>query len=159
MKKKVITDELRIRFNDICMRELSLDITEDDKVFDMDTNTIIVYKDKYLKYYNGPYDKIRSNEIRFNLLENSNLLLVVFSVFLEKYSQAEGVYISSYYQSAMKGENGYAAFCKEINGGSEEIHSDLFINESVRILNLICKVNGTTNRYDFDMFDIVPSYK
>ena len=42
--------KLKIGFNDIVMRELGLDITEDDHIYDMDTNTIIQINEKFIKY-------------------------------------------------------------------------------------------------------------
>ena len=49
-KKDIITQDLKCAFNDFCMRELKLDITDDDKVFYIDTNEILKYNDKFLKY-------------------------------------------------------------------------------------------------------------
>ena len=49
-KKELITYDIKCGFNDFCMRELKLDITDDDKVYYMDTNEILKYNDKFLKY-------------------------------------------------------------------------------------------------------------
>ena len=39
-------------------------------------------------------------------------------------------------------------------GEIKEIRSDGFENESVRIFNLICKINKTEHLYDFNKFDV-----
>ena len=51
-KKQIITQDLKCAFNDFCMREMKLDVTDDDKVYDMNIleffNTIsyAIYKNK-----------------------------------------------------------------------------------------------------------------
>ena len=39
-------------------------------------------------------------------------------------------------------------------GECKELKSDVFMNESVRILNFITKINMTSHLYDFDEFDV-----
>ena len=38
---------------------------------------------------------------------------------------------------------------------TESIESDAFVNESVRVFNLICKIVKRTHLYDFDSMDII----
>ena len=54
-----------------------------------------------------------------------------------------------------KGVKGYTLFTYIENGVTKEYRSDMFINESVRTLNLITKLNKSSHLYDFNEFDIV----
>ena len=158
--KKVITPQLVERFNDICMREFGFDVEENGHLYSMDTNEIFVYKDKLLKYCDEEDKIVRSNEIELNFLENSRLLEAIFGKYIARYATKYIVYINSFYQStSIHGERGYIA-CSYVgqNGIVSEIRSDEFLNESVRIFNLLCKLNNTCSMYDFEMFDILTEY-
>ena len=41
------------------------------------------------------------------------------------------------------------------NGKTKEIRSDDFMNECLRMFNLITKLNHTSHLYDFEIFDIM----
>ena len=76
----------KIRFNDICMREYGLDITEeDDYVYDIDTESIFSFKEKFIKYCEDFNPYLKPNEVEFNLLENSRMMEAIFAGFLVKY--------------------------------------------------------------------------
>lgn len=158
--KKVITPELVEHFNDICMREFLFDVDEHGHLYDMVTYEIFVYKDKFLKYCDEEDKIVRSNEIELNLLENSRLLNVLFGTFINNYAERHQVDINSFYQStSIHGERGYMA-CSYVGKDNiiKEIRSNNYLNESVRILNLLCKINKSEMRYDFDAFDILTEY-
>ena len=71
MKKNIDMLDLKIRFNDAMMRELGLDITENDYVYDMDTESILQIKGKFIKYCDYEYPILKYNEeIELNLIEN-----------------------------------------------------------------------------------------
>lgn len=156
--EKRITHDLIVNFNDIVMRELGLDITDDDKVYDMDTNTILQFNEKFIIYSEVEFPALRADQIELNLLENSRLMHTLFGVYLNKYAMRKGIEVTSYYQSSTtsnKSGSGYMAFTAIVNGVNTETKSDNFLNESVRAFNLICKLNGTSHLYDFNMFDII----
>ena len=44
-----VTDELREAFNDLCLREMGLDLTENDLVYDVESNTIMQFDGMYLR--------------------------------------------------------------------------------------------------------------
>lgn len=155
-KKDIITQDLKCAFNDFCMRELKLDITDDDKVFYIDTNEILKYNDKFLKYPEDEYTIIRPDEIEFNLLKNSRIMDSLLSRFLDEYQHRVGIEITSVFQSTPnKGVDGYCAFTYLQNGKNVEYRSDNFKNESVRMFNLVTKLNNTSHLYDFEQFDVV----
>ena len=49
-KRELHLLNLKMGFNDIAMREWGLDITDDDYIYDMDTETIIQINEKFIKY-------------------------------------------------------------------------------------------------------------
>lgn len=154
--KSRINDELRIRFNDICMRELNLDVTEDNQIFDIKTQSILEYKDGVtLVYYEQENQYLRPNQYAMNLLENPRLLNILTGIFLESYSKQYNVYFTSLYTTNVTSITGYAACTKLENGVNKEIRSAIFMNESVRLLHLICTLKHTTNLYNFNMFDVM----
>ena len=154
-KKELITYEIKSAFNDYCMRELKLDVTEDDKVFYIDTNEIIKYNDKFLKYPENEYANIRPDEIEFNLLKNTRIMESLLSRFLDEYQHRNGIEITSILQSPNAGGDGYCALTYLQNGKTLEYRSDNFKNESLRMFNLVTKLNNTSHLYDFKFFDIV----
>ena len=154
-KKELITYDIKCGFNDFCMRELKLDITDDDKVYYMDTNEILKYNDKFLKYPESEYTNIRPDEIEFNLLKNTRIMESLLSRFLDDYQRRNNIEITSILQSPNPGGDGYCAFTYLCNGKTLEYISDNFKNESLRMFNLITKLNNTSHLYDFSIFDIV----
>lgn len=155
--------ELKMNFNDICLRELGLDITEDTSyVFDTDdieNGVANVYQinDKYLKYCDdNPYPFLGHDEIDFNMIENFRLMENLFSLFILKYAKRKGIEIVGYTQSIVKGsKKGKFILNYKINGQILSIESDAFENESVRVLNLVCKLNHRDHMYPFEDFDVI----
>ena len=54
-RKKINMPELKINFNDITMRELKLDIDDNNHIYDMDTESVYMIKEKYIKYSEDEY--------------------------------------------------------------------------------------------------------
>ena len=50
-KKKQSIFELKMRFNDIMMQELGLDITEENYLYDIEEESILQISEKYIKYF------------------------------------------------------------------------------------------------------------
>lgn len=160
-KKKKITFDMKQRFNDIVMRELGLDYTEDDNnyLYDIDTTTIMRIKQKFIKYFEDDYIVLKHDEIELNVLENPRLFEIISLPFINNYCSRNNLIFHSMEQSITDNSNGKGEFhiLYIRNDGKniiEKISSDPYINESVRIFNLICKLNKTTNLYKFDKFDI-----
>lgn len=160
-KQNIITLDLKISFNDICMREMGLDVTDDDKMYlyHVDTETILKYNEKFLKYPEDEYTLFRSDEIELNLLRNSRIMDSLVSRYLHDFLMMKNIEITAFYHStAERGKMGYCAFTYMLNGASEEYKSKEFKNESVRMLYLVCRLNKSTHLYDFNMFDIVEDF-
>lgn len=73
-KKKVNLFDLKVRFNDVVMRELGLDTTDDDYLYNVDTESILQIKEKFIKYVDNEYFILKPNEIELNLIENPRLM-------------------------------------------------------------------------------------
>ena len=161
-KQKIIQEipeNIKIAFNDFCIRELKLDVSDDDRLCRIDETdnsiTLIKYNDKFLKCPDE-YTIIRGDELELNLLKNVRIMDSLLSSFLNDYQQRVGIEITSVFQSTHdKGATGYCGFKYIQNGKIKEQKSDDFINESLRMFNLITKLNHTSHLYDFKMFDIV----
>lgn len=152
---------LRIAFNDIAIRELGLEIDENsERICEIcdDAINILQYNDKFLKYYEGPNTIVRHNEIELNLIDNSRLMQILFGRFIAKYSAVNNLDVLSYYlttNNTMANNPGQFVCTVEVAKKCTNIESDYFVNESVRILNLICKLNGTDSRYNFKELDMI----
>lgn len=154
-----IPQDIKIAFNEFCIRELKLDISDDDKlckIDEMDNSiTLIKYNDKFLKCPDE-YTIVRGDEIELNLLKNVRIMDSLLSSFLNDYQQRVGIEITSVFQSTHdKGSTGYCGFKYIENGKTKEIRSDDFMNECLRMFNLITKLNHTSHLYDFEIFDIM----
>jgi hypothetical protein len=146
--------ELKIDFNDICMREMGLDITDNDYLYIMDSNTIIQIKEKFIKYSEYEFPILKHNEIDLNLIENPRLMETLTYMYLAN-RLVSSIKIVSISQSPIMGTNkGCCILSYEKNGEIKELRSDAYTNESIRIFNLICKVNKTDHLYDFDKYDV-----
>lgn len=158
MPKKVVDMfELQQRFNDIVMRELGLDIDEHGYVLDMDTETIYTIKEKFIKYKEEPYTPVRHDEIEMNLLENPRLMETLALPFFTRYCTEMGWELHSASQCLDEASgNGYYLLSYIVNGETHGITSKIWLNESLRIFDLICKLNKTEVLYknimnDFDI--------
>ena len=154
-RKKINLTEIKVNFNDIVMRELGLDIDDDNHVYDLDTETIYKVKDRYIKYSEDEYPIIHPSEIEMNLIENPRLMEILFGMWIPKWERRKNVEVTSFSQISVRGSsNGFFNMTYIENGEVKEIKSDVFINESLRIFNLICKLNHRVHMYDVSQFNI-----
>lgn len=154
IKRRNELTSLKVNFNDVCMRELGLGLTEDELVYEMDTMEILQFRERFLQYSEDYMPRLQQDRMEFNLLENNRLFDVLFGRWLTKYAERVGWELCAIYSSNIRNSvKGYSAFSIIENGRSVEYLSDPYTTESVRTLNLICKLNKSTHFYDFDMFD------
>ena len=90
-KQKIIQEipeNIKIAFNDFCIRELKLDVSDDDRLCRIDETdnsiTLIKYNDKFLKCPDE-YTIIRGDELELNLLKNVRIMDSLLSSFLDEY--------------------------------------------------------------------------
>lgn len=147
--------EYKVGFNDFVMREMGFDIDEYDHLYDLETETILQIKEKFIKYTDELYPYLQFNEIDLNLIENYRLLESLFQVYITNYARSHMMEIKSFSFSKMKGTKKGKFTLSYINGGRiVDIESDPYENESVRIFNLVCKLNHRVHLYDFEAFDV-----
>ena len=148
--------ELKINFNDIVLRELGLDYDEDSyHIYEIDTMSLYQISEKFIKYVEDEYPVIHANEIELNLIENPRLTETLFGNWIIGWQNRNGVVVNSFYQSSIRGtRQGMFIMTYEKNGRTEKIESKPFINESLRVFNLITKLNHTEHMYDVSQFDI-----
>jgi hypothetical protein len=148
--------DLKIGFNDYCMRELGLDIDENDHIYDIESEAILQIKEKFIKYSEDLVPYLNFNEIDLNLIENFRLMETLAQVYLRRYADNNGMNIVGFSQSKIRGSRkGLFVVSHSVDGEIKEITSDAYENESVRVFNLICKLNHRSHLYDFDKFDII----
>lgn len=148
-KKKVNLLGLKMRFNDIFMREAGLDYNYNNHVYNIETDSVLVINEKYLKYGEFEYPVLDYNEIDFDLLGNPKLCESLFMMWATDHINNE---IIGMQQCIIPGsEKGYfvMSFVKE--GRTTDIRSEAFINESVRIFNLLCKILHSEHLYKRDL--------
>ena len=154
-KKEQKFFNLKLRFNDVVMRELGLDITDEGYLYDMDTESIFQIKEKFIKYVEDEYTTFRHNEIEMNLLENPRLTETIVLPYINHFCARKGIVMQSFSQSPIEGTNkGYFILSYISDGTVKGLKSDAFVNESVRIFNFICKINKTANMYKFNEYDV-----
>ena len=147
--------KIKIDFNIKVMRELGLDITDDDYLYDMDQMSIIQLKGRYIKYCEDYEPVLKHDEIDMNFIENSRLLEIISYPFFFNYCNELGVELVSLSQVLKPdSDKGCYILSYNQNGTIREIKSDYFSSESVRIFNLISKINKTTSFYRFKEFDV-----
>lgn len=155
MAKKVDMTEIKINFNDIVMREFGLDVDDEDHVYDMDTESVYQIKGKYLKYSEDVYPVIGAHEIDMNLIENPRLMEILFGTWIVKWAQRKNVEVTSFSHVQMRGSNkGYFVMTYVKDNEKFDFKSDVFLNESLRIFNLVTKLNHRDHMYDVSQFDI-----
>ena len=140
-------------FNDAFMRETGLDIDDYDHVYNLETDCALVINEKFLKYRDYEYPVLNANEIDFNLLENPKLCETLANAWLHDNISND---ILSLDQCIIPGSTrGVFVLSYIKDGRTESIKSDPFLNEAVRVFNLICKITKRTHLYDFNSMDIV----
>lgn len=132
------------------IRNLGLDITEQNVVIDQDFNNIILYQGKKIKYtYTGKILSLDNNDIYFDPIENDELMKFLFNYFLYKISILDNKYFSAYYNVI----NDIQQMATELKGDYTIIRSDYYYRESLRYIDLIFKIEGDDNVnlhiYDF----------
>lgn len=152
---KEIPLNMKIAFNDICMEEMNLGIDDNDRVYDETTMSLLLFREKYLRYVDEEYVRYRPDEIEFDMLSTARIMQFITGFYINWFASQNGINITSVYQYNNSDGTGCAAYSYLENNVVKTFSSDSYFNESVRLLNLICKMNGTAHFYDFNKFDLV----
>lgn len=155
--------DIKVRFNDIVMRELGLDVLSDNEpyLYDLETDSAFQIKGKFIKYLdhdNYEYPILKSDEIEFNVIENARLMETISIPFFTRYFNKFNCRFHSMNQNNITGSNKgiFTVYYIDDTDQVKCISSNAFKNESVRIFNLICKINNMEHLYRFNQFDIDP---
>ena len=154
LNKEEQQHEIKIDFNNIVLREFKLGLDDYDHLYDKETDSIYQISERYIKYSEDMVPMLHANEIDFNVIENPRLMEILFGMWVSKWEQRNGTKVTSYYQSAIRGsKKGFFVLTYLVDGATKEFKSDVFVNESMRIFNLVCKLNHTDHLYDRDILN------
>lgn len=146
--------EIKMDFNNIVLRELKLGLDDYDHIYDKETDSVYQISERYIKYSEDMIPILHTNEIDFNVIENPRLMEILFGMWVSKWEKRNSTKVTSYYQSAIRGsKKGFFVLTYLVNGATKEFKSDVFVNESMRIFNLVCKLNHTDHLYDRDILN------
>ena len=160
MPERLSRAELKWRFNDICMREMKLDVDENDYIVSSITDSVFTIKDKFLKYFEDEeYPILGYNEIEFNLLENTRLMEMMFGIWVKLYDVDHARKTIAYYQTNLSGSSkGFftVTYLDNNDNKCHELKSKVFLNENLRIFHAISLLNHTEHLYEksLSQFDI-----
>lgn len=125
------------------MFEVGLDQAEHRRLIDQDYGT--EYKAQDGRYYVGPNSQSGVHSVEFNPALNSKQAESLFQYFGNKMADVEGSpAISTYYSQDVDKEKG-TGYVEAVTEDNQRIRSDAYINESLRYIDIIMKMNGSTH--------------
>lgn len=142
--------DLRVQFNDYVLRELGLDINDDNYVYDIEKQQLLQINGKFIKYPESITDSQyinKNKEIELNCIENAGLVEILAVRYINDFCKKLGITLQSVSQECVDNNNGYFSLAYITGGNILHKDSDCFINESIRIFNLVCKLNKTDRLY------------
>ena len=141
----MITDKQK-KLNDFIIKEAGLELNSQNHIIDQDTGLPILVKGKAVKYNNGPINRLTSNEIEFDPLNNPFLANEICNNYITKLTN-EGIINPIAYgiTNTEKNTEGVAVCMNSSN----KIISDKYNLDSLKYIDLIAKINETdTNSKD-----------
>lgn len=150
---------IKISFNDYCMREMGFGLDDNDHLVDEDIETILRFKEKYIVYNDITLDPyVRGDEIDMNLLENYKLMELLFQAFITKYIVTHPMDVRGFLQRTVNGTDKVVFSLMYLDPSTNLIkhyESNSYRNGCVSIFNLVCKLVEREHIYDFDKLDII----
>ena len=162
-KDKKLLD-LKINFNTIVMRELGLGYNDDGYIFkypenESDFAELLQIKEKFIKYSEDQYPMIAHNEIDLNLIDNPRLMEYLVYMYLSE-NLSNPIVSIEIIQAPEGGGLCYAVLTYKTESEVKSIKSDVFVNESLGLFNLVCKIKKTTRLYGYiNEFDVIIEHK
>jgi len=151
LTKEEMFHQAKLDFNDITLREFKLGLDDNDHVYDKETDTLYQISERFIKYSEEEIPLLHANEIDLNVIENPRLMEILFGMWATKWEKRNNAKVTAYYQSAIRGsKRGFFVMTYLSDGINKEFSSNVFVNESLRIFNLVCKLNHTEHLYDED---------
>lgn len=144
----MMEEELVKEFTRKVMQLAGLSESPTGYLMDDDTGNVIQFNGKQLKTFNK-FDIIGYNEMMFVPLFNKTQMNCIFSYFLERIANDEGIYFPiSYITHSNK--PGQAVVKDEHNN---KIVSRTYTNDSVKLLDLMYKISEFPIEEDLSRFD------
>ena len=137
-----------IKFGDLTLREIGLDIDQDNHIIDEESGMPIMMKGKFLKYNYGPVKRTTREEINYDPLNNPKLMNLLFGYYSSKL-EAEGNSGIDIYASSIASEDKQVL---KVKTGGDTLGSAPYHSESVRIMDIICQINESgedVSEFDF----------
>lgn len=138
-----------IEFSDLTLREIGLEVDANGHIVDEESGNPITMKGKYLKYNYGPVKRTSREEINYDPLNNPKLMNMLFCYYSNKL-ESEGSRGVDMYSTNLFGEDKVVLKAKV---GDNTIQSEPYLNESVRIMDVVLKMNDSTE--DISVYDAV----
>lgn len=152
-EKQEILDEKFYIESFICkniMSAMGYDIDSQGYIIDQDNFQRVKYKKKYLKHYDSQLIPVyHTNDIIFNPLSDRGLAEKLFTTFLAKEQEENGLYTKMYYPVQV----GSKMMVEVIVENSGTIQSEQYTNVSFSYIELILSMSGSTNADMFKMFN------
>ena len=89
--------ELEKEVNVKVLRALGFDVLSNGYIIDQDSMRKVSFKRKYLKYSSTGEVAMHHNDLEFDPVNNIRLMIELFSIFLKKEEEENGLYIEIYY--------------------------------------------------------------
>lgn len=163
MTKKEIKEreryiKFRNRFNEIVMEELGLSIDDDtariievselDEYGDEEVRFIIYREDgKKLRWIDDVEDVLESDELEFDCLRNPRVMLALFTQFCANNIVGEPISHAFIKKNDGSKRGMFVYTIRDIKGNNVEYKSNLHVNESTQVLDLICQINSSLHYY------------
>lgn len=125
------------------IREMGLDITDNNIVIDQDFKNVLYFNNRVLKY--NYMVSIRNQidintEIYFDPLNNKSLMNFLFVYYLRKLSILDNYHVSAYYTvDSMVDYNKKAI---ETKNGLNVIRSNYYYKDTLRYIDMILRLSG-----------------
>ena len=141
--------EGRIVFDDIpemyynLFNEIGLSINKDNYLYDTDTDTVLRFKDKYIKASNKPGDDLYAGktDVVFDPLKNYTLMTSLFGYYIDKeFVDRPGFYIAQYIDDNPEDKHLQRVVVKTQDG---DVYSEYYNNTYLGYIEDIFILSGT----------------
>lgn len=136
-----------IEFGDLTLKEIGLDIDEDNHIIDEESGMPIMMKGKFLKFNCGPANRTTKDEINYDPLNNPKLMNFLLGYYSDKLESEGSRGVDICFSTVGPEEKQIL----KVKTGDDTLESNPYHNESVRIMDIICQLNESeqdVSKYD-----------
>lgn len=135
----MLTNKQR-KLNDFIIKEAGLELDQRNHVIDQDTGMPIIIKGKSVKYNNGNINRLTSDEIEFDPLNNPLLAHEICCNYINKLQEEGELNITAFGISNKERNTEGRAVCI---GCDDKISSNSYVLDSLKYIDLIATLNKT----------------